>query len=158
MKISIEIMVLNKIWTRIHWFLTEYHWKITKLHVLIDLDRPNRSKTIKNRKIHPGELSEFFSFFFVKNHFSHFFQLFSSAPWRDFRDFARSVMQSTIVEIHGSRTVPFNKKFRNSQNGLFFRVFMFAWRFADFCKIRSSNLRWFDFKKSLSKTNFVSRT
>ena len=70
--------------------------KIMKCCVLIGLERPNRSKTIKNRKIHTGELSEFFSFFFVKFHFPHFFQLFSSARWRDFRDFARSPMQSTL--------------------------------------------------------------
>ena len=47
-----------------------------KCCVLIDLDRPNRSKTIKNRKIHPGELSEFFRFFlqnFIFRTFSKFF-------------------------------------------------------------------------------------
>ena len=71
--------------------------KIMKCYVLIGLERPNRSKTIKNRKIHPGELSEFFSFFFAKFYFSHFFQVFSSAPWRDFRHFARSPMQSTLL-------------------------------------------------------------
>ena len=73
--------------------------KIMKCCVLIDLDRPNRSKTIKNRKIHPGELSEFFPFFFAKFYFSHFFQVFSSSPWRDFRYFARSPMQSTLLLV-----------------------------------------------------------
>ena len=96
-KISIEIMILNTIWTRIHWFWTEYHWKVMKLHGLIDLNHQNRVQAIKNRKIHPGKLSEFFSIFCAKFYFSHFFQFFSSAPWRDFRDFARSPMQSTLI-------------------------------------------------------------
>ena len=70
-----------------------------KIAYFDDLDRPNRSKTIKNRKIHPGELSEFFPFFFAKFYFSHFFQVFSSAPWRNFRHFARSPMQSTLLKL-----------------------------------------------------------
>ena len=37
----------------------------------------------------------------------------------------------------------------------FFRVFMFAWRFADFCKIRSLNHRKIlDFKKKFKQNEF----
>ena len=69
------------------------------LHVLIDKNHPNRSKTIKNRKNHPGEFPEFFSIFLAKFHFSRIFQLFGTAPWRHFRDFARSAMHSTIITL-----------------------------------------------------------
>ena len=39
-------------------------WKIMILHVLFDLNHQKRSKTIKNRKINPGELIEFFWIYF----------------------------------------------------------------------------------------------
>ena len=56
------------------------HWKIMKLHVLIDKNHQKQSKTIKKRKIHPGAFAEFVSFVFVKVHFSHFFQPLGIAP------------------------------------------------------------------------------
>ena len=75
-------------------------------HVLIDKNHQNRSKTIKNRKNHPGAFPEFFSIFLEKLHFSRIFQLFGTAPWRHFRDFARSAMQSTLAFLTtGTRSI-----------------------------------------------------
>ena len=45
-------------------------------HVLVAKNHQNRSKTIKNRKIHPGAFPELFSLFFAKFHFSRKFQTF----------------------------------------------------------------------------------
>jgi len=59
-----------------------------------------------------------------------------------------------IVEIHGSRTVAFNKKFRNSQNGLFFRVRMLPLRYVEFCKkISMKRQKWITFKKKFIKND-----
>ena len=66
-------LVLNKIWLRILGFLTESIEKSMNSHVLVDKNHQNRSKTIKNRKIHPGAFSEFFFVFFFKmSFFAHF--------------------------------------------------------------------------------------
>ena len=50
-----------------------FAWKIMILHVLVDKNHQNRSKTIKKRKIHPGAFSKFFSFFFCKICFFAYF-------------------------------------------------------------------------------------
>ena len=102
------------------WIFDRDHWKNMKLHVLIDFNHQNRSKTIKNREIHPGAFPEFFSKNFGKYDFSHIFQLFGSAPWRYFRDFARSAMQSTlplcIGHVHEHQTMDFGRILRNFPN------------------------------------------
>ena len=86
------------------WFSLIFAWKIMNLHVLFDKNHQNQSTTIKTRKIHSGAFSEFFPIFLVKLHFSRIFQLFGIAPWRYFRDFARSAMQSIKVYTWGACT------------------------------------------------------
>ena len=118
--------ILVQILFKIPWFSLIFVWKNMNLHVLIDKNHQNRSKTIKNWKIHPGAFSKFFSIFLVKCDFSHFSPLFPSAPWRHFRDFTRFCKNldfpiSGFWRFHG-KSIFFEKLLRNDPK------FVFLWK------------------------------
>ena len=71
--------------------------------------------------------------------------------WQFF-EFVGLEKRSHTVEIHGSRTVPFNKNYKISFASLFFRVRMLPRRYVRFCKIGSmERQKRITFKKKFIK-------